>query len=196
VKVDLKIASITLRKSENPAPVRMAKLRIVERFIEKHQHVGSIRSPGREYFRGQMGMQWGWLTGSRGPLPIVFFRSEERRQEVIQVVMLAGSRRHVIGESPDAEAVAYSSLPHIIAAIGDYISDESVRDEQRSQSPELALRYMTRIKIMPPNTPVQNVEFLAVPLAESTTSSLAEGTTSWHVVLGTPLYVALAPEIN
>jgi hypothetical protein len=41
VKVDLKVASVTLRSADNPSSTRAAKLQIVERYIETHNHVGT-----------------------------------------------------------------------------------------------------------------------------------------------------------
>ena len=59
VKVDLKLASLTLRGAESSGPTRIVKLRIVERYIDAHHNVGTIQTPGCEYFRGQMDMIWG-----------------------------------------------------------------------------------------------------------------------------------------
>jgi hypothetical protein len=116
VKIDFKLASLTLRQTDQPAPVRTAKLRVVERFIAQHHHVGTIQEPGHEYFRGQMDMQWGWLAGyawNETP-PIVIFRGRESSQ----FVALAGSRRHVLGErvaDSSRNAEAWSALPNILA---------------------------------------------------------------------------------
>jgi hypothetical protein len=151
VKVDLKLASVTLRKAEDPVPARMSKLRIVERFIDEHHNVGSIEEPGREYFRGQMDMQWGWLAyapGDRYRIPIVFFRGQEHSQ----LVMLAGSRRHVIGEPPDAEAVTMSAMPGIISAIDEHISEDLV-DVPRSESSEPTVYAAAIVKLYPENAP-------------------------------------------
>jgi hypothetical protein len=125
IKVDLKLASITLKGADNPGPTRMAKLRIVDNYIDAHHNVGDIASPGTEYFRGKMAMQWGWLThkNSQGEkrLPIVFFRGWDGSH----LVMLAGSRRHVLGNPEDSEAYAsMSELPSIVAAIGESISED------------------------------------------------------------------------
>jgi hypothetical protein len=174
VKVDLKLASATLRKAEDPSPSRMAKLRIVEKFIDEHHSVGTNEDPGAEYFRGRMDMQWGWLASS-----IVFFRGSEDSQ----IVMLAGSRRHVVGESPGENAFVGSALPHIITAVKDYISDKSAIEGLPVESAEWV--DPLRAKEVRLNTPRQKMEFLAIPLAE-------ERRADTHLVLGTPLYVALA----
>jgi hypothetical protein len=187
VKVDLKLASITLRKAENPTPARMAKLQIVERFIDEHHDVGTYEDPGRGYFRGQMDMQWGWLTSPRHDAStIVFFRGEGDSQ----IVMLAGSGRHVIGEPPNANAFAGSALPHIIAAVSEHISDKSAIAGLPSESPEWTrpLR-ASEARLYPKDTPTQRMEFLAIPLVEDRMADV-------HMILGTPLYVALASEMR
>src|ERR1700683_2245150 len=92
-KIDLKIASLTLRRADNPGPTRVAKLRIVERFIDAHHDVGTIEEPGREYFRGQMNMQWGDMA-----VPAVCFRGTDAQGS--EGVLLVGSKYHVIGEIP------------------------------------------------------------------------------------------------
>src|SRR5215467_14393211 len=66
LKIDLKVASLTLTGAEDPGPTRTAKLRMVEQFIETHQHVGTIQEPGKEYFRGQMLMTWDWAGREEG----------------------------------------------------------------------------------------------------------------------------------
>jgi Family of unknown function (DUF7019) len=125
VKVDLKIASVTLRQAEH-STARIAKLRVVERYIDGHHEVGTVAAPGRDFFRGRMDMQWGWLARGDHPddrLPVVFFRGHQDHD----FVALAGSRRHVIGERPaDEQASAvfgFSSAPSIVAAIRDHVGD-------------------------------------------------------------------------
>lgn len=197
VKVNLKIASVTLRKAEDPAPARMSKLRIVERFIDEHHNVGTIENPGREYFRGRMDMQSGWLIRDSepyDPIPVVFFRGGEERSRLI---LLAGSRRNVIGEGPDAEAHSYSGLPGLTSAIKECVDDsipeagpDSVSDtSQRQIEPYSLATQAAGIELYPENTPAQRVEFLAIHLAQSNGSG-AGGL----IVLGTPLYVALSRE--
>ena len=97
--------------------------------------------------------------------------------------MLAGSRRHVIGEPPDENAFAGSALPHIIAAIKDNISDKSAIEGLPVESPRWT-RPLRAAEVRL-NTPHQKMEFLAIPLAEERRADL-------HLVLGTPIYVALA----
>jgi hypothetical protein len=195
VKVDLKLAGVTLRQTEQPTQARTAKLRVVERFIEKYHHVGTIQEPGNEYFRGQMDMQWGWLPGANPPnrLPIVVFRGSQSSQFVV----LAGSRRHVLeermaGAGEDA-VVGLSLLPNIYAAIAEHISEapefaEQVRARPASEIGNLSRYALDTFAKTSLETPTQPLEFLAVPLVESQIDY--EGLAGIHGVLGTPLYVA------
>lgn len=182
VKVDLKVASVTLRRAEDSAPSRIAKLRVVERFIDENHDVGTCEEPGREFFRGQMAIQWGWLGSPRNDAQIVCFRGEGESQ----LVILAGSRRHVIGESPEAHAFAGSALPHIVMAINDHISDRIAIAALPSQDPEWLNPLRAReIRFSPEGAPFQRMEFLAIALAEGRIADV-------HIVLGSPVYVAIA----
>lgn len=217
-KVDLKLASLTLRRADAPSAARLAKLQLVERYIDKHHHVGTIKEPGREYFRGSMPMQWGWLNHGYDPdsptggRDTVFFRGRDSSH----VVVLAGSRRHVLGEQPVAEdndVRAHSATPNILAVIAEHISGNLKLGQRwhRLRSldprtggsedvcaahdpPEAGLREAARVRL---RGPAQRLEFLAVPIISGpVTIDREEG--DWfvdenvHAVLATPLYVAMA----
>jgi hypothetical protein len=135
LKVDLKLAGLTLRGSEQSEATRMTKLRAVERYINKYHDVGDVSNPGQEFFRGCMEMQWGWLTPQidkeRGdcrcgqsprcwisfghgavcghgenPSPVVMFRGMKRREGEADFVLLSGSRRHVLGAGAEDDPAA------------------------------------------------------------------------------------------
>ena len=184
LKVDLKIAGITVTKAENPSATRMAKLRVVEQFIDDYHNVGTCENPGQGYFRGQLDMRWGWLeqpVSNEAP-SIVFFKGEEGSS----IVTLAGSSRHVIGAPPDARVFAGSALPHIITAISDSVSDKSALAKMPRESARWARATRVRqLRLLPDDAPSQRMEFLAIPLAEDRESDP-------HVVLGAPICVALA----
>jgi hypothetical protein len=216
-KVDLKLAAVTLRNAQDREPVRMAKLRIVERYLEQNNQIGTIERPGDDYFHGQMEMRWGWLADNPGDrLPIVFFRGLRGSH----LVLLAGSRRHVLGEAQDSqsEAPAWSALPNIMATVGERISElpelgewiRSIRADAekyaRYPSEEVAAVFdgpeagLTAAADTFPSSPLQLMDFLAVPLAEGTLSrvldrgassrGLARELNDVHAILGSPLYVA------
>jgi hypothetical protein len=182
LKIDLKLASLTIRDAGSPDPARMDKLRIVEEFIARNHTVGTIEDPSGGWFRGTLDMQWGWLESFRrnDASQVVFFRG----QEDSHLVMLAGSRRHVIGESPDTTAFAGSALPHIVTAIKSHFPGDVVIAGMRSQDPAWTVPLRAR-EVRFKDAPQQNLSFLAVPLAE-------ECVDDQHLLLGTPLYVALS----
>jgi hypothetical protein len=131
LKVDLKLSSVTLHKAEDPAPARTAKLRVVERFIDDHQDVGTCESPGREYFRGQLNMQWGWLARPTSDASsIVFFRGEEGPL----LVMLAGSGRS--NTFPHRPTIIFQSARQRI----------EVRQVDAIYASEISEREMRRVK--------------------------------------------------
>jgi hypothetical protein len=202
VKVDLKVAGVTLRQKEQPIATRTAKLKVVEQYITKYHSVGTTADPGPEYFRGRMDMQWGWLGAYwRDQQPaIVIFRGREDSN----FVALAGSRRHVLGEQAGdsaRHAEAFSALPSIIELVGEHISESpeiarDMRDLRRDRErgddsaargypPEFALNGFAGIHLVVPPEPL---EFLAVRLLESSMSR--HGYEGMHGVIGTPLYVA------
>ncbi|WP_051905169.1 DUF7019 family protein, partial [Streptomyces bicolor] len=177
-RVDLKLASLTLKQADEPQATRMAKLRMVEHYIDSHHHVGTTQNPGQSYFRGSMPMQWGWLKDSlTRPRNTAFFKGRDGSD----VVVLAGSRRHVLGSEPAAEDTglwAMSSTPSIIAVIAEHVSDLPDFDEYWSyvadrwpdnhystpvQAREQGLRTAAMIHL---EGPAQHLEFLAVPLAD------------------------------
>lgn len=132
LNIDLKLADLTLRESERPEATRMAKLRAIEHYIDRHHRVGDISDPGREFFRGNIDMQWGWLTprdgirdcrcgkrhsseaggwaelckGDERISPIVIFRGRQRHAQGVDFVLLGGSRKHVLGSGTECEPAA------------------------------------------------------------------------------------------
>ncbi|MDI5978239.1 DUF7019 family protein [Amycolatopsis magusensis] len=217
-KIDLKLASLALRRADHPHAARMAKLQLVERYIDKHHHVGTIQEPGREYFRGSLPVQWGWLNheddpyGSNDTRDTVFFRGRDSSH----MVVLAGSRQHVLGEQPAAEdrdLRAHSATPNILAVIAEHLSSNPKLGQRwrwlksldprtagsedvaaAHDPPEIGLREAARVTL---RGPAQHVEFLAVPIIHGpVTIERMEG--DWfvdenlHAILATPLYVAMA----
>jgi hypothetical protein len=211
-----KYVSAAIKKGENPSPVRMAKLRIVERYISRNNQIGSIGHPGRQFFAGILDMQWGWLANDPGEsLPIVFFRGEHNGK----LVLLFGSRRHVIGEQQDngSNAPAWSALPSIMAVVSEHISDtpdyadfvRGVREGRIIPASEEAasvfdppisgLAAAAELRL---DSPQQKLEFVAIPLIEDTFSRSTQSgpldpvedreMQDVQAVLGTPLYVAHA----
>lgn len=191
VKVDLKVAGVTLRQAEAPAATRMSKLQVVERYIDSYCHVGDIQIPGRGYFRGRISMQWGWLADPEAlTLSVVVFRGDSGNS----TVLLGGSRRHVLGQNNKEgrpALVSYSVLPTLMSVLHPHISEltprrnyaatEGWREDGFTIQSALSAANEMEIK-----GSFQDLEFLAVPLGDA---QLYTGT---HSVLGTPIYVAHA----
>lgn len=208
VKVDFTLASVTLKRADNPVPARAAKLRVVERIIDRHHHVGTIEDPGNEYFRGRMQMAWGWLR----PPPVddmVVFQGWQGHHTVV----LAGSSRHVLGWAAAEEKPrwARSSFPdHILQTLNEHISRtpelaDSIREAkydnphwwpENHRTGDIRYALNESFFLFPDRHQrlTQSLEFLAVPLIQE------KGRTSRHhprfgdahnTVLGTPLYVAI-----
>lgn len=182
VKVDLKLASVTLRQADPPDPTRAAKLKIVERFVDSHHHVGTIHEPGNEYFRGQMDMQWGWLQDRA----VWFHGNDDAR-----CVALGGSRRHVLGEQPNRDVESSSEATSLLVSIMSVlkIAAAGIKHENLEEnSPGWAEIVYEEGLLDFTGIPKQRLDFLAIPLAEAQLQAPPDV----HVVLGTPLYVALA----
>jgi hypothetical protein len=112
LKIDLKLASLTLHQADDPGPTRTAKLRIVERFIDLHHDIGTIHEPGQKYFRGQMDMVWSWLGEDKEG---VWFEGKDFKQ--LQCIGLGGSRHHVLGEPNGQRNFNYTGFPTLVEAL-------------------------------------------------------------------------------
>jgi hypothetical protein len=163
--LDFKIVNVSVRQADDPAKTRAYKLSAVERFIDTHHVVGSIKEPGSEYFRGTTDMEWGFPVADT----VCFRGSDEGRS-----FCLIGSRRHLMQEDAGAmRSVARSDL----AAIYQLWNLKQIRSFILGRRGGIA-KY-----------PLQCFEFLAVVLDDKPQLPGIDGNT----VLGTPVYVALAP---
>jgi hypothetical protein len=133
-------------------------------------------------------------------------------------VVLAGSRRHVLGEQPapeDRDVHAHSATPNILAVIAEHISCNPKLGQRWRQlrgldlqtggnedvcaahdPPEAGLREAARVRL---RGPAQHLEFLAVPIIDGPVTIEREdgdpfAEESIYAILATPLYVAIAGE--
>ena len=190
-KIDLKLASLTIKDAGQPMATRMSKLKVVESYIDCHHQVGTIAHPGNQYFRGTMPMRWGCLEDFRAesverpPLVAMFCGESEG-----QTVALVGSRRHVLSEQPLPENAGVgrsgSSTSYLVAAIAKHVSDLSGTEYDTLGSTERALNTVFWVagQISGPH---RMMEFIAVPLLEE-----RDGDGRRHRVLATPLHIAHA----
>jgi hypothetical protein len=198
VKVEVSPVSAGIRVAEGRPATRAAKLRTVERFIQKHHSIGSVDAPGNEYFGGEADMAWGWLNTERREM--LLFQAHQPLEQ--HTLVLVGSGRHFIGEqqggSTDLPVTRnHSFLPVVLWELNNHIS----------RSPELAPYFNSRFtepeqlsrrdrdrwaqflyhRLFP--TPMQRVQFMAVKLVEHELDDWEEKA---KVTLATPLYVAHA----
>ncbi|HTS98619.1 MAG TPA: SAVMC3_10250 family protein [Streptosporangiaceae bacterium] len=187
VKVDLKLASMTLHKTYHPDKARTAKLKVVEQFIDARCEVGTIQRPGHQYFRGNMKMRWGFPASDGLRSDAVCFVGWE--PEYPRLICLVGSRHHVLGENPPVVDQSWSLLPTImedLAGLNDR-SESETRDviDDIGELPRIFNADGGIFRRLQP----QQLQFLAIPLIEE-----GDGTGyAPHIVLGSPLYVTMAP---
>ena len=197
LKIDLKVASLTLRGAENPGPTRTAKLQLVEQFIETHQHVGTIQEPGKGYFRGQMRMTWDWAGWNHDG---VWFQGNDYDPgHLPQCIGLGGSRYHVLGEARPTGAPSGTGWP----AIREILEERGFQNDPALVKSvfdgDLPEQWFNGLYWGPEydrwthlHGKLLSLEFLAIPLAETQVRVTGHGVLERlvHVVIGTPLYVA------
>jgi hypothetical protein len=217
VKVDFKVASLTLREADNPALTRAAKLRIVERYIDLHHNVGTISEPGHEYFRGTADISLAYLgknfintsrpTRPIFPAPVGFISTESPESDA---VIMTGSQHHMISDALSLVtsyrplplpppipitgfgAGPFSGPPATAQALTDLFdtSGKIITDVIHCKNPPEILGSIWRqlSEYLKRNSFPNRMDFLAVPFTEYKST----GNDQLHVVLGTPLYVAIA----
>ena len=207
VKVDFKMVGVTIKGAEDKGPLRLAKLAVVERFVQDHEDVGTVHQPAT-YFRGTMDMRWATLNES-----IVLFHGRHDGD----IVALGGSLWHLVGgQRPTDQLQSLSFSPDLWVGLVEHISAdpdgaEEVRRERANSSvganeqdywenwkpavhapPEAALGELESIYL---TGPLQRVEFLARRLVDEqffARDRYGVQLPPGRVTLGTPLYVALA----
>ncbi|MFI7672170.1 DUF7019 family protein [Actinophytocola sp. NPDC049390] len=170
------------RATEAPAGgERTAKLRRVVRYLEEHGDLGTVDEPG-QFFWGLLPMCW-------GPFPaeptLAYFGGSTGRT----VVGLGGSGHHILGGGPAPVGQTRSVLPSMLAGlradpeIG--ALTEAIKHEDDGAHKGALAAVQRATEAMP--GPEQNLEFVAKRLLDGPSPTADGG----HVVLGTPLYVAL-----
>lgn len=205
LKVDLKVIGATVSMKDRPE-TRYGKLDLVREYLTRHTQVGTVTDPA-SYFAGTVSMQWGLVTGSASGR-VVFFGGEEGDV----VLGLAGSRHHMVGfqgegivDAPPSYGAGSSMVPYILEQLenslattleGEAFAEAGpvVELEDAAPSPASDTSDAQALKGVVYGTrnlqgPRQNLEFLAKRLL---TGRLAMPAGERGVLLGTPLYVALA----
>jgi hypothetical protein len=186
LKLDLNLLSVSLRKRETDETL-YSKLDVVEHYLQDEFEMGSVPHPAT-WFRGELPMRSGvWSAGSDG---LLYFSG---LQDGV-LVALIGSAHHQIGQSdPSAIHVNYSGLPALFAVLARDQPGASVANSHGFRSMPEDDRSVIRevFDFSDALTGIrQPSEFLARRLLHGPVNE--ESGLVNHVLLGTPLYVALS----
>lgn len=166
-------------KGNQSEETRYSKVRIVSRFVERHEPVGTVEDP-LIYFKGTLPMRWGPL--SHHPETVYFGGSTSRA-----ILGLGGSTKHIIGGDPGPaiQSIFSSGLYGLLDALDE--TNQSSNDMEELAL--LAVKYAAKEM----RGPAQRLEFLAKTLLSEPIKAGGSGDSDENrIVLGTPIYVALA----
>lgn len=213
LNIDLKLFGAELSvgiKGNQANETRYAKVKIVSEYIEKNLDVGSIEAPST-YFKGTLPMRYSIFATSK--TQVVYFGGTTNNR----IVVLGGSPEHLIGnkpsENPRPLSMPASTLAHIAYTLHKLYDQEAHTQIRQDVSiietylkPESSLLKVAAIvtteNLMTPElmANTQQLEFLAKTLKQGTTDSFFFNKTpgglelleSPYVIIGTPIYVAIA----
>jgi hypothetical protein len=170
------------RTVQAPEPDHIARLVRVLRHLEEEGLVGDVDEPA-PFFRGRLPMRWGPLPG--GGESTVYFAGRTAHT----ILGLGGSGGHVLGPAaPPHAQFAPSSLPALLAGLGAALAGEA--GELPADNEHLGWVHTAGRML---RGPLQEVEFLARRLLTGPSPyPEIDGRTDLRVLLGSPLYVALA----
>lgn len=168
---------------------------VIER-LESSGQVGTVEEPNL-YIKGIMPMRWGMYNDNgrrdadQGPL--VYFGGLD--VDAPMLLGLGGSSKHVIGHEGATSTTSRSSTPALVDALcrgiepGEFerfYPEEEREEDQIYRAIAIAQHYL--------RPPTQNLEFVAKTLMVGNIHGVEQyiGIEETKVILGTPLYVALA----
>jgi len=191
LKIDLKVLSASV-KQEKSQETRYSKLKIIVDYIEKNMDIGTVDNPGA-YFKGSMPVKWGPYGMDE---PIVYFGGRTKKT----ILGLGGSLHHVIGRDTGEHVHSSSVTPYLLAVLNNELELPPPMDMEISglSMEEMIPGALDAVAIATERLkgPEQRVEFLAKRLLYL--SGANTGEKDWRrpnnesVLLGTPIYVALA----
>lgn len=118
LKLDIKLLAVSLRHRETDETL-FSKLKVVERYLYKHEEVGSTVSPTKWFF-DQIPLHSGMFANQ-----MVFFSG---LQDGIQLVLI-GSPHHMIGQGPSPEQFRISGSS--LGSLAKMLHGEEVADGER-----------------------------------------------------------------
>jgi hypothetical protein len=200
LKIDLKVISATVTGKDR-AESRYSKLDLVREYITKNLPVGTVEHP-ESYFMGTLVMRWAYVgTGRPEDAKLVYFGGEESNV----VFGLVGSVQHMLGfgdmsvTRPPTWGGSYGLqwiVEQLVESLAAAMDDPELTKinsvgqlKHPRMSPLEAVAYTTR-QLRHPTVSMQSLEFLAKRLVMG--KSPVPGEEELNILLGTPLYVALA----
>ncbi|WP_237773313.1 MULTISPECIES: DUF7019 family protein [Streptomyces] len=187
-KVDLKVLSVAVQ-SPRAETSTYDRLDIVEAYLERESDVSWMTEP-RPWFRGDLGLRIAGYGSPDGPTFIT-------GREGDTVVALIGSARHLVGQraAQDTIRASYSMLPSLFRLLDDapedwprqYRTPRAVTPAHENQALHQVLEFSDSLTVAP-----VYAEFLARRLLTGTVTG-PDGR-ELRIVVGTPLYVAMADE--
>jgi hypothetical protein len=197
LKVNLGILTTTLKQDADPE-TKFARLTAVVRYLEQNESIGTVDEP-EVYFRGHLSMAWGpygtyqTFTHRAGESPLMYFGAVTDKT----IVGLGGSSRNMIGATGSSSAHSHSATAVMVARIYEGLELHLPAD----YPDEWELPYFSQEDVVPRAVevattqmegPKESVEFFARRLAFYPRHKLSDRRTNMNILLGTPLYVALA----
>jgi hypothetical protein len=189
LEVDFQIISLK-PKSATQHDTRYSKLKVVERYLRCHENVGDVDRPG-SYFGGSLALVYTIV----GPTAVFFGKGTNT------MVGLTGSAHHVTGNAGTPAVVSVDSISHLalpaVAGTLAKVSGEPESDPGKfAMDPASALAFVLSQTM---GRRPQRVDFLAstmyqedVPQKDWAVAYKSEVAGISHVLLGSPLYVALS----
>jgi len=187
---DLKVVKLTRKNETEDEADADDKLKIVVEELEDAELIGTVDNP-KEYVKGTLPMRWGlfkdWGRPKEEP-PLVYFGG----RTATTVFGFGGSSKHVIGNAGASATGSRSVTPYLVAHLLDGLSMpvEGWRVDHKHKGDHDYDTYEA-ISLVTYNLkgPEQNLEFCAKTLL---LGQFGNSQTGQKVLLGSPLYVALA----
>ena len=167
--------------------LKFGGIKIVERYLESSERIGSVDDPGA-YFKGKLSMMWGTYDAREDPSPLVYFGGESPDT----IVGLGGSSHHVIGSTGTSHPYSCSGTPFLVARLykdlrlSDGKGDWNDRDLPAG---EQYIAFAIDVATSQMNGISEPVKFLARKLAFFPKNTHMARRSNMNILLGTPLYV-------
>jgi len=195
--IDLKVLTAKRITEVESEENRISRLETVVKFIQESGNVGTVDKPA-QYIEGTLPMRWGpYDTLGNAKPSFAYFGGETDKT----VLGLGGSLHHVMGNvgTSDPSYPSASVAPFLLSYLGKELAagpSESKGEETsgaQAHSDEELAGLAVHLATRGMKGPLQRLEFLAkrlfqAPIPRPERDSHPE----MHVLLATPLYVAMA----